>query len=83
MLGAMAATLAAEADLERVLVLGAAAGGACFLRHGLGTASRAVIEELASRVELRDPAEEPVRKGGSTSSPRRIAAGAARAIQSR
>ena len=54
MLGAMAATLAAGADLERVLVLGAAAGAACFLRHGLGTASRAVIEELAGRVELRE-----------------------------
>jgi fructose-1-phosphate kinase PfkB-like protein len=53
MLGAMAATLAAGEALERALVLGAAAGAACFLRHGLGSAKRAVIEELAERVELR------------------------------
>ena len=39
MLGAMAATPAAEGDLERTLVLGAAAGAACFLSQGLGSAS--------------------------------------------
>jgi len=53
MLGAMAATLAAGEGFERSLVLGAAAGAACFLRHGLGSAKRPVIEELAQRVELR------------------------------
>lgn len=52
MLGAMAATLAAGEGFERSLVLGAAAGAACFLRHGLGSAKRPVIEELAERVEL-------------------------------
>jgi fructose-1-phosphate kinase PfkB-like protein len=53
MLGAMAATVAAGEGFERSLVLCAAAGAACFLRHGLGSAKRPVIEELAERVELR------------------------------
>jgi 1-phosphofructokinase len=53
MLGAMAAASAAGEELEQMLVLGAAAGAACFLRHGLGSARRAVIEELVERVELR------------------------------
>jgi 1-phosphofructokinase len=53
MLGAMAAAMAAGEPWERSLVLGAAAGAACFLRQGLGSAKRPVIEELAERVELR------------------------------
>jgi 1-phosphofructokinase len=53
MMGAMAAAAASGADLEHTLVLGAAAGAACFLRHGLGSARRVSIEELADRVELR------------------------------
>ena len=53
MLGAMAAAKADGGDLERMLVLGTAAGAACFLRHGLGSAKRPVIESLAARVELR------------------------------
>jgi 1-phosphofructokinase len=53
MLGAMAAARAAGEDFERMLVLGAAAGAACFLRHGLGSPTRSVIEELALLVELR------------------------------
>jgi 1-phosphofructokinase len=53
MLGAMAAARAAGEDFERMLVLGAAAGAACFLRHGLGSPTRRVIEELAPLVELR------------------------------
>jgi fructose-1-phosphate kinase PfkB-like protein len=53
MLGAMSATLAGGGDLERMLVVGAAAGAACFLRHGLGSARRPVIEELEGRIELR------------------------------
>jgi 1-phosphofructokinase len=53
MLGAMAAATAAGETWERSLVLGAAAGAACFLRQGLGSAKRPVIEELAERVELR------------------------------
>jgi 1-phosphofructokinase len=53
MLGAMAAATAGGETWERSLVLGAAAGAACFLRQGLGSAKRPVIEELADRVELR------------------------------
>jgi 1-phosphofructokinase len=53
MMGAPAAALALGLSWERALVLGAAAGAANFLRHGLGTGSREVVEELAGRVELR------------------------------
>jgi 1-phosphofructokinase len=54
MMGALAATIAAERDWEDVLRLSAAAGATNFLRAGLGTGSRAVIEELAPRVQLRE-----------------------------
>ena len=53
MMGALAAALAAGRDWEDALRLGAAAGAANFLRHGLGTGSREVIEELAAQVQLR------------------------------
>ena len=53
MLGAMAAATAAGETWEHSLVVGAAAGAACFLRQGLGSAKREVIDELAERVELR------------------------------
>jgi 1-phosphofructokinase len=53
MLGAMAAVTAAGEGWEDSLVVGAAAGAACFLRQGLGSAKRDVIDELAERVELR------------------------------
>lgn len=53
MLGAMAAACAGGAELEQMLVLGTAAGAACSLRHGLGSARGPVIEQLAERVELR------------------------------
>ena len=53
MTGALAAGLARGLPWEEVLVLGAAAGAANFLRHGLGTGERAVVEELCERVELR------------------------------
>jgi 1-phosphofructokinase len=53
MTGALAAALARGIEFEPALILGAAAGAANFLRHGLGTGSRAVVEELAQRVELR------------------------------
>ena len=56
MMGALAAHLAEGAALGDALVRGAAAGAANFLRHGLGTGSRAVIDELTGRVELRSPA---------------------------
>jgi hypothetical protein len=49
----MAACLAAGEGFERSLVVGAAAGAACFLRHGLGSSRRLAIDELAERVELR------------------------------
>jgi 1-phosphofructokinase len=53
MMGGIAAGMASGLTFEDALVLGAAAGAANFLRHGLGTGSRAVIEELAHSVELR------------------------------
>lgn len=53
MMGSLAASLAAGGEWEETLRLGAAAGAANFLRHGLGTGARGVIEELAGRVELR------------------------------
>lgn len=52
MTGALAGAWARGEHLERALVLGAAAGAANFLRHGLGHASREVVEQLAERVTL-------------------------------
>jgi 1-phosphofructokinase len=54
MVGAMAAMLAQGRDLEDALRWGAAAGAANFLRHGLGTGARKVVEDLLPRVELRE-----------------------------
>jgi 1-phosphofructokinase len=53
MMGALAATIGARREWEEVLRLSAAAGATNFLRAGLGTGSRSVIEELAPRVQLR------------------------------
>jgi 1-phosphofructokinase len=53
MMGALAAGWAAGMDFEANVVRAAAAGAANFLRHGLGTGSRRVVNELAARVELR------------------------------
>jgi hypothetical protein len=53
MMGALAAALARDLGWEEALVLGAAAGAANFLRNGLGTAGRPVVETLAGRVQLR------------------------------
>jgi 1-phosphofructokinase len=53
MVGALAAALARGLDWEEALRLGAAAGAANFLRHGLGSGSRGVVDELVKRVELR------------------------------
>ena len=53
MMGALAAAWASGRPWHDALVLGAAAGAANFLRHGLGTGSKPVIDELAERVELR------------------------------
>jgi len=54
MMGALAATIAAGREWEDVLRLSAAAGATNFLRSGLGTGSRKVIEDLAPRVQLRE-----------------------------
>lgn len=54
MMGALSATIAGGRGWEDVLRLSAAAGATNFLRHGLGTGSREVIEELAPRVHLRN-----------------------------
>jgi 1-phosphofructokinase len=53
MTGAMAAERSRGTGLEQMLAVGAAAGAACFLRHGLGSARRETIDELTGRVELR------------------------------
>jgi 1-phosphofructokinase len=52
MLGALVASWAKGEGFERALIVGAAAGAANFLRHGLGNPSRAVVEELAGVVTL-------------------------------
>jgi 1-phosphofructokinase len=53
MMGALAACMAAGIEWEETLRTGTAAGAANFLRHGLGSGSRSVVEDLAQRVELR------------------------------
>jgi 1-phosphofructokinase len=53
MMGALAACMAQGREWEETLRIGAAAGAANFLRNGLGSADRAVVDELARRVELR------------------------------
>jgi 1-phosphofructokinase len=53
MMGGLAAAMAAGEDWERTLRIGAAAGAANFLRHGLGSGARSVVEDLVERVELR------------------------------
>jgi 1-phosphofructokinase len=53
MMGALAACMAAGLEWEETLRTAAAAGAANFLRHGLGSGDRAVVDDLAKRVELR------------------------------
>lgn len=53
MMGGLAACMAAGLGWEETLRTAAAAGAANFLRHGLGSGSRAVVEGLAKKVELR------------------------------
>ena len=53
MMGAIAAGWATGMDLRENLRRAAAAGAANFLRHGLGTGSRQVVEELTPRVAER------------------------------
>jgi 1-phosphofructokinase len=52
MMGALAAGWAQGLGWERSLILGMAAGATNFLRHGLGTGSRTVVEDLAGRVRV-------------------------------
>lgn len=53
MMGAIAAGWTRGLSLRDALMLGAAAGTVNFLRRGLGTGTRAAIEELAPRVVVR------------------------------
>jgi 1-phosphofructokinase len=53
MMGALAAGLALGRPWEAALLTAAAAGAVNFLRHGLGTGRREVVEEVAAKVELR------------------------------
>jgi 1-phosphofructokinase len=53
MMGGLVASLAAGLDWEKTLRVGAAAGAANFLRHGLGSSSREVVEDLVGKIELR------------------------------
>jgi 1-phosphofructokinase len=53
MMGALAACMAQHLEWEEMLRTAAAAGAANFLRRGLGSGSRSVIEDLARKVELR------------------------------
>ena len=53
MMGAIAAGWARGMSLRRALMLGAAAGSVNFLRRGLGTGARPIIEEWARQVVVR------------------------------
>jgi 1-phosphofructokinase len=53
MMGAIAAGWAMGLPWQESLRVGAAAGAANFLRHGLGSGSRATIDDLRGRVSLR------------------------------
>lgn len=53
MMGGLAACMAKGVEWEEMLRTSAAAGAANFLRSGLGSGSRSVVEDLASKVELR------------------------------
>jgi 1-phosphofructokinase len=53
MMGGLVACIAAGREWVETLRIGAAAGAANFLRHGLGSADRSVVDDLARRVELR------------------------------
>lgn len=53
MTGALAVALGRGATLSDALVVGAGAGAANFLRRGLGSATREVVEEIAAQVVVR------------------------------
>jgi 1-phosphofructokinase len=52
MMGGIAAAWAQGRGVRDAVVLGAAAGAANFLRHGLGSGSRQVVQELVPRVRV-------------------------------
>jgi 1-phosphofructokinase len=52
MTGTIAALIARGEPMDAAIRAGAAAGAANFLRHGLGSGRRDVVERLAARVEL-------------------------------
>jgi 1-phosphofructokinase len=52
MMGALAVALSRGEALESALALGAAAGAANFLRRGLASSTRDVVEELLPRVDI-------------------------------
>jgi 1-phosphofructokinase len=54
MMGGIAAGLATGLSMSDALVLGAAAGAANFLRHGLGTGSADVVRDMVRSVHLTD-----------------------------
>jgi 1-phosphofructokinase len=56
MMGGVAAGLAQGMEMPDALVLGAAAGAANFLRHGLGTGSADVVRDLVRSVRLTERA---------------------------
>ena len=51
-MGALAASWAQGESFERAVLVGAAAGAANFLRHGLGSASCESVEQLIESVAL-------------------------------
>jgi 1-phosphofructokinase len=53
MMGALAAGIARGRPWEETLITAAAAGAVNFLRHGLGSGARPVIDEVAEKVKLR------------------------------
>ncbi len=58
MLGALAADWAQHGELAHALKVGAAAGAANYLRHGLGSATREVVERMLDGVSLQSPQAE-------------------------
>jgi 1-phosphofructokinase len=54
MMGALCACIVQGREWEDTLRIGAAAGAANFLRHGLGSANRDTVEKLVGKVELRE-----------------------------
>jgi len=76
MMGALTASWACGASFERALAVGAAAGAANFLRHGLGSASREVVDRLVGSVTLEPWPGGSDYQGIAIGSPERIARGA-------